>query len=868
MAISGYRSYGRDTRSSCQDIHWHAWDRLSNPPSADRGLFPARDTLLHGPLGVGKTTFLRRLYWHLFDNQDAEVPLLISIPAQPFRPVQWATRFVFDVVQQWIAFARRSPELAQANLLSLSSLQDLCYAERLAPLAAFLAEMYHRDTIHQATGGGERDGAQLIQWAFDELEGLAIQKDQPLHLLLDGAENAQWTEQGQSHYLTRLVSSGEASGPRHSAQTERAPVRRVWASRVSPQTWHPLLPPLPDVSNLVALEPLHNQAAQDFFEQLASSSRVDYDASVFARHVRLWGGIPRWLANFAHSCALAKQNSLILDEEFLNLYLEDLCNGASARDVQQVLYPPTEAPIEPLLMARVVQNCLAAESQRYGGPSSPLAPEEQQALVRLARGGLAVCEGGQWRVAETPLLRDALELYVAHLLHGESPERRRLVLKRKRLVEAPAAGQEVGDVSQRLRDTSLLLSAFRGQEVRAQLFRTHQRGLTTPDKPVPLTQAATLSRRAAAAHQASSLAEASQMARGALTQLPFCIGAFTEQASGAPAASACVVGWCFDGAEHYRSDELLWIAVLCDVPVLTTEEVSRIERIAKRQSQELDVKRTRIWILSNARYSPEAAERVETLGFLTSNWNDVQALGKHLFRAPGREATASEPVDGEPRPKPQSPTPQPPPDQTIDPDSVFEMPTGKMHDRPAPLSPQPGSSPAAPLHSDATLPSRPARIVPLGEADALESTVELRLSPRDGMELVAAKTVEEMALGNGFGEETAQQLRMAVLEGCLNAIESSRNAEKEIYVQVAVSAEKCSVVIENEGNVFDPQKVRENDRERPSFKRGRGLKLIERFMDRALFEPFEHGTRLRMEKKKPARGQTDVVTSKRPEATS
>jgi anti-sigma regulatory factor (Ser/Thr protein kinase) len=808
---------------------------------------------------VGKTLFLRRFYWHLFDHQDAEVPLLISIPSQPFRPVSWARRFVFEVVQQWVAFARRSAELAQANLLPLAALQDLCYAERLAPLAAFLAEIHHRDTLHQAAGGGTEEGGQLIQWTFDEIEGLAVQKNQPLHLLLDGAENARWTEAGQSFYLTRLVSRGDASGFPHASQPEHTAVRRVWTSRVSPQTWHPLLPPLPDVSNLVALDPLHGQAAQDFFEQLASNAHVDYDATVFARHARLWGGIPRWLANFAHGCAQAKPGSLILDEEFLNLYLEDLCNGASARDIQQALYPPSEETlIEPLLMARVLQNCLMAESPRYGG-ASPLPPEEQQALVRLARSGLAVCEGGQWRVAETPLLRDALELYVARLLHGESPERRRLVLKRKRLVETQTAGQETGDIAQRLRDTALLLSAFRGQEVRAQLFRTHQRGLGVADKPVPLTQAATLSRRAAPTHQAAGLAEASQMARGALTQLPYCIGAFTEQAAGEPATSACVVGWCFDGTEHYRSDEQLWIVVLCDVPVLTSEEVARIERIAKRQSQDLDVKRTRVWILSNARYSPEAAERVETLGFLTSTWSDFQSLGKQLFRAPGREPAVSEPAEEK---SPSSSVHSSPAalDPTIAPDSVFEMPTGKMHDQSAPLA----AAATVPLS-----PSRPARIVPLGQSSAMESTVELRLSPRDGMELVAAKTIEELALGNGFNEEAAQQLRMAVLEGCLNAIESSRNAEKEICVQALLNEEKCCVVIENEGEVFDPQKVRKNEGERHPFKRGRGLKLIERFMDRAVFEPFEHGTRLRMEKRKPARGQADAsVEANRPGAKS
>ncbi len=575
--------------------------------------------------------------------------------------------------------------------------------------------------------------------------------------------------------------------------------------------------------------------------------------------MRLWGGIPRWLANFALGSAQAKPGSLILDEEFLDCYLEDLCVGTSARDLQQILYPPSAPPLEPLVMARVLQNCLAAESPRYGSLTAP-PPEEQQALMRLARGGLVVCEGGLWCVAETPLVRDALELYVARLLHGESPERRRLMLKRKRLVEVSASGADTGHLAQRLRDTRLLLSTFRGQEVRAQVFHAHQRSLSASDKSAPATQADTLARRVTARHQAAGLAETGQTARGALIQLPFCIGAFAEPVADSAAPPACVVGWCFDGVEHYRSDEQIWIAVLCDVPVLTTEEMARIERLAKRQSQDLDVKRTRVWILSNARYSPEAAERVETLGFFTSTWSDFQALGKQLFRAAGRETpTVASATEAPPRPQPQPFSPPAALETEIATATVFEMPTGRMPERSTP-------PPTAAAHLEETEPAvRPARIVPLARTGS-ESTVELRLSPRDGMELVAAKTVEELALSNGFGEEASQQLRMAVLEGCLNAIESSRNAEKEICVQAVLSAEKCSVAIENEGDIFDPQKVRDNDRS--PFKRGRGLKLIERFMDRAVFEPFEHGTRLRMEKRKPTRGQSDRPESKRPEATS
>ena len=132
------------------------------------------------------------------------------------------------------------------------------------------------------------------------------------------------------------------------------------------------------------------------------------------------------------------------------------------------------------------------------------------------------------------------------------------------------------------------------------------------------------------------------------------------------------------------------------------------------------------------------------------------------------------------------------------------------------------------------------------------------------MERIGARAAEQMAEACGFSAEAAGQIRMATLEACLNAIEHSVNGEKEVRVTIEADAEKVVVVVENEGLVFDPQALddpRVEKKMRESNKRGWGVKLIEKFMDRAVFEPCGNGTRVRMEKKNVSPVRADAPSA-------
>lgn len=104
---------------------------------------------------------------------------------------------------------------------------------------------------------------------------------------------------------------------------------------------------------------------------------------------------------------------------------------------------------------------------------------------------------------------------------------------------------------------------------------------------------------------------------------------------------------------------------------------------------------------------------------------------------------------------------------------------------------------------------------------------------------------------NGWPEEDTFGIHLAVEEALMNAIKhgNQRDPEKSVYVQCKVSPEMMRLVVEDEGQGFDPEAVPDptldENLELPS---GRGLMLMRTFM--SLVEFNDKGNRVTMEKKK------------------
>jgi serine/threonine-protein kinase RsbW len=122
---------------------------------------------------------------------------------------------------------------------------------------------------------------------------------------------------------------------------------------------------------------------------------------------------------------------------------------------------------------------------------------------------------------------------------------------------------------------------------------------------------------------------------------------------------------------------------------------------------------------------------------------------------------------------------------------------------------------------------------------------ELTLPMAPDAELVAAGTTEKIALLTGFDEKTMGEVRMAVIEACINAFEHSDSPDKRVYLTFAVEEDRLLVVVRDFGKGFDPAQVEEPPLLTP---RGWGLRFIKRFMDQVEFKDIAPGTELRMTK--------------------
>jgi serine/threonine-protein kinase RsbW len=121
-------------------------------------------------------------------------------------------------------------------------------------------------------------------------------------------------------------------------------------------------------------------------------------------------------------------------------------------------------------------------------------------------------------------------------------------------------------------------------------------------------------------------------------------------------------------------------------------------------------------------------------------------------------------------------------------------------------------------------------------------------SPR--AELLATRAVEEAGHRIAFPRDTLAEVKLAVVEACLNAIEYGTG---EVEVEVIAHADDAhpwmEVAVVDHGPGFDPTGVPKpvlSDRLRSTRKRGWGLELIRRLMDEVQITSQPGLTRVRM----------------------
>lgn len=131
------------------------------------------------------------------------------------------------------------------------------------------------------------------------------------------------------------------------------------------------------------------------------------------------------------------------------------------------------------------------------------------------------------------------------------------------------------------------------------------------------------------------------------------------------------------------------------------------------------------------------------------------------------------------------------------------------------------------------------------------SEFELVIPVEDEAELIAARTVEQIARAADFDQEAVNQIKTALIEACINAAEHGDSPDRRIYQRFTIEDDRLIITVSNKGRTFASTNGDAGSASvAASAKgaRGRGLQIIRSLMDEVRFERTDDGASLVMTK--------------------
>ena len=142
----------------------------------------------------------------------------------------------------------------------------------------------------------------------------------------------------------------------------------------------------------------------------------------------------------------------------------------------------------------------------------------------------------------------------------------------------------------------------------------------------------------------------------------------------------------------------------------------------------------------------------------------------------------------------------------------------------------------------------------------MSSRREVHLTIPIAPEMEIAATAQVAALGEWMelGRDKIDEVKMAVVEACVNAFEHSQTPDRKVDIEFRIGSEGegngrpyLEVDVTDAGRGFDPSRLEApvlSTKLRSSRKRGWGIKIIESLMDDVRIESGARGTRIIMRK--------------------
>ena len=139
--------------------------------------------------------------------------------------------------------------------------------------------------------------------------------------------------------------------------------------------------------------------------------------------------------------------------------------------------------------------------------------------------------------------------------------------------------------------------------------------------------------------------------------------------------------------------------------------------------------------------------------------------------------------------------------------------------------------------------------------NAVLREVPLTLPMLPDMEIAASKTATALAEFMEMSSDKIDEVRMAVVEACINSFEHSKADDKHVEIKFAVlgndEPEKLQITIQDSGVGFLPDKLVKptiEEKLKAASKRGWGLTIIKGLMDEVDIHSGPEGTTVVMSK--------------------
>lgn len=127
----------------------------------------------------------------------------------------------------------------------------------------------------------------------------------------------------------------------------------------------------------------------------------------------------------------------------------------------------------------------------------------------------------------------------------------------------------------------------------------------------------------------------------------------------------------------------------------------------------------------------------------------------------------------------------------------------------------------------------------MAESDIVEKEIKVSIPMLPDMELAVSKLASTLGESINLDRDKIDEIKMAVIEACLNAFEHSKSKDQMVHVRFRIKVNELEITVKDYGIGFNPNEVKPP--KGPSPNRGWGIQIMRALMDNVTIESHANG---------------------------